>query len=802
MIVLSSSRDLLTLNLFEGDKEMKSKFVILIFVLVLGGVAQAQKTYIVLAEDFEGLTLGPRVEEGLAGAAVWTDIPPAGWTIDESGVPGIGDRATDGVTEWAGWAFTNKDWWTQTAGDQRRSEFVLARGTIAVADPDEWDDAPHPGPISANPYDTWLSTPAVDISASKAGTVKLQFDSSWRPEYDTDYHQTANLTVSFDGANPIELFRWESNPTGKNFKDDNSTNQTIFVDVDNPAGATKMVLKFGLFDAGNDWWWAIDNIIVTAERSAELAYNPNPPNKAEGVSWKTVLSWTPGGYVEGLSPKHKVILSDNFDNVRSGTAVVATQDANSYDAAGLLDFSTTYYWRIDEANRTTGWDEGNVWQFTTEPIAYPLENVTATASSQAANRGAENTVNGSGLDTSGLLHGKEGDNNMWLSIAAGPQPTWIKFEFDKVYKLHELWVWNSNDSLESMIGFGFKDVAIEYSVNGTDYTTLGTTHQFTRALGMPNYEHNTTVDMGGVAAKYVRLTAKSNWGGILNQYGLSEVRFFYIPMHAREPNPGSGATDVDVDVVLSWQLGREAAKHDVYLSTDQQAVVGGTAPVTTVTKTSYGPLSLDLSTTYYWKINEINMAETPATWEGDVWTFTTRQFLIVDDFESYNDLDTTDPASKRIFNTWIDGYGTTTNGSIVGYENPPFCEKNIVHSNKQSMPFAYSNTAGKAYSEAERTFAVGQDWTKASVATLVLYLYGTAGNSGQLYIKVNNSKVVYNGDAGDIAKVQWKQWNIDLAALNVNLQRVTKLAVGIDGNGASGKLYFDDIRLYRSEPGP
>jgi len=24
-----------------------------------------------------------------------------------------------------------------------------------------------------------------------------------------------------------------------------------------------MVLTFGLFDAGNDWWWAIDNIEVT-----------------------------------------------------------------------------------------------------------------------------------------------------------------------------------------------------------------------------------------------------------------------------------------------------------------------------------------------------------------------------------------------------------------------------------------------------------------------------------------------------------------------------------------------------------
>ena len=285
------------------------------------------------------------------------------------------------------------------------------------------------------------------------------------------------------------------------------------------------------------------------------------------------------------------------------------------------------------------------------------------------------------------------------------------------------------------------------------------------------------------------------------QYGLSEVRFFYIPVNATKPYPDSGATGVNPDVVLSWKAGREAAKHNVYVSTDEQAVIDGTAPVTTVTEVSYGPLSLDLGVTYYWRADEVNEAETPTTWPSNIWTFTTSDNIVVDDFESYNDLDTTDPASKRIFNTWIDGYGTTTNGSIVGYENPPFCEKTIVHGDKQSMPLSYSNTAGKTYSEAERTFAVGQNWTKAGISTLVLYFHGASGNTGQLYVKINGSKVFYGGDALDITRPRWKQWNINLASpAFAGLQNVTKLAIGIDGNGASGKLYFDDIRLYRSAP--
>jgi hypothetical protein len=116
------------------------------------------------------------------------------------------------------------------------------------------------------------------------------------------------------------------------------------------------------------------------------------------------------------------------------------------------------------------------------------------------------------------------------------------------------------------------------------------------------------------------------------------------------------------------------------------------------------------------------------------------------------------------------------------------------------MPLAYSNTGGAAYSEAERTFAVGQNWTKAGSQTLVLFFQGTAGNTGQLYVKINGSKVVYGGDAADIATPQWKRWNIDLAPLGASMQNVTKLSIGIDGNGASGKLFFDDIRLYRMAP--
>ncbi len=542
----------------------------------------------------------------------------------------------------------------------------------------------------------------------------------------------------------------------------------------------------------------IQELFAFTGASPTLASNPDPADEQTDVPRDVVLAWTPGEFAPPING-HIVYLSESFNDVNDGIGGI-TQSANSYARPQRLDFNTTYYWRVDEVNAppTSTVYRGGVWSFTTEPVAYAIENITATASSMSEGMGPENTINGSGLDANDL-HSTEA-TDMWLS-GDEPNGAWIEYELDKVYKLHEMWVWNSNQALELMFGLGCKDVSIEYSVNGTDYMPLAEVPEFAQASGASDYAHNTTVDFGGAAAKYIRLTANSNWGGIFKQYGLSEVRFFSIPAQAREPSPDSGATDVDVDVTLGFRAGREAAEHHLYLSTDEQAVIDGNAPVTTVAETSHGPLSLDLGETYYWKINEVNDLETPATWQSDLWSFTTHEFFIVDGFEDYNDY-----PPDEIWFTWVDGYGVPANGATAGYPAPDFlagenyAETATVHGGDQAMPFFYDNTGTTTYSEGERTFAVPQDWTKAGVQTLVLYFHGSPGNTGQLYVKVNGSKVVYPGNATDITKVRWHPWNIDLASLGVDLQSVTKLAIGIDGNGVSGILYLDDIRLYRLAP--
>jgi len=114
------------------------------------------------------------------------------------------------------------------------------------------------------------------------------------------------------------------------------------------------------------------------------------------------------------------------------------------------------------------------------------------------------------------------------------------------------------------------------------------------------------------------------------------------------------------------------------------------------------------------------------------------------------------------------------------------------------MPFAYDTTTGATYSEAERTFEAAQDWTKYGFKTLALYFFGDPDNAGngQLYVKINNTKVLYGGAATDLKMASWMSWPIDLATTGANLEKVTKLVVGIEGSGAAGKLFIDEIRLY------
>ena len=452
--------------------------------------------------------------------------------------------------------------------------------------------------------------------------------------------------------------------------------------------------------------------IMSGLSNKSLAANVSPEDGALDVPRDATLSWTPGQY----PATHDVYLGTATADVNNasrtspnGLLASKGQADTTFDPAGVFAYGQTYYWRIDEVNKAPDGTvyKGGIWSFTAEPYGYPITKITATASSAQASMGPDKTIDGSGLDKNGL-HGTD-STTMWMS--AGVPPNWIQYQFDKVYKLYQLSVWNSNQLIESYLGFGAKTVKIETSTDGTTWTELANVPEFAKATGLAGYAANTTVNLGGVEAKYVKLSILAGWGGMA-VVGLAEVQFTYVPVQARTPQPAAAATGVSVDADLNWRPGREAGSHSVSFGTDPNAF--GAAK--TVTDHSFDAGSLTFGTKYYWKVDEVNTV----TYPGDVWSFTTQEYAPVDDFESY-----TDDTGSRIYESWIDGW-TNGTGSVVGYLQSPFAEQTIIHGGKQSMPLEYNNVMTPFYSEAERTFDAPQSWTGNGADTLSLYFRGSA----------------------------------------------------------------------------
>jgi hypothetical protein len=347
-----------------------------------------------------------------------------------------------------------------------------------------------------------------------------------------------------------------------------------------------------------------------------------------------------------------------------------------------------------------------------------------------------------------------------------------------------------NDSLSWQPGFG---AILHYVYFGDDYDTVS------NAAGAPP-SGTTTYSPGPLDLAKVYYWRVDAFHGAETFKG--DVWSFSTPGAVGSPDPANNAVDVRQTKILTWVASENATSHEVYFGTDKDAVrtADTGSPEYKGSKNlgdeSYDPGKLEWDSTYYWRIDEV---ETGGTQKGIVWSFTTADFLVVDDMEGYNDLDPADPASNRIFLAWLDGFGDPTNGSLVGYDNPPFAEQTIVHGGLQSMPFSYDNSAAK--SEATLTLTDVSDWTEKGVDTLTIWFRGSSTNSNETLYVVAGGNAVVDHDNPEATKIgSWTEWNIALQAFadqGLNLANVSTITLGLRPvDGGTGMMYFDDIRLY------
>ena len=217
--------------------------------LAFAGSALSGSAATLFSENFESLPLGPYVSPTESGGdgTDWTDVAPAGWVRDQSTTP-FGSPA-----EFFGWTFHDRQSWVNTEGDQDRGLWAGGSGTVMVADPDAYDDGTD---IDTGLYNVLILTPAISLSGVLSNSVFINFESSFRSEAT----QIASLEVTFDGVLYSNLLTLDGNvlPDGQSFND------PVSIAVANGSSGT-MSFRFSLLNGSNDWWWAVDNIVVTGD---------------------------------------------------------------------------------------------------------------------------------------------------------------------------------------------------------------------------------------------------------------------------------------------------------------------------------------------------------------------------------------------------------------------------------------------------------------------------------------------------------------------------------------------------------
>jgi PA14 domain len=479
---------------------------------------------------------------------------------------------------------------------------------------------------------------------------------------------------------------------------------------------------------GTTYYWRVDEVEadgVTKYKGnvwsftipPKKAYDPQPADGAKFIDpAATTLSWT-AGFGAKL---HTVYFGDDLDTVINAAGGMP-QALTTYDP-GALEAGKTYYWRVDEFDAVNTY-QGDVWSFTTAKVGGGVKG---------------QYFKGMNFDTLVLTRVDPQINFNWGANAPDPavgadnfSVRWtgeVEAAFTETYTFYT----NSDDGVRLWIdGQPLVDAWVDQGA--TEYSgkiDLVAGHSY--SLLMEYYEN------GGSAVAELRWSSPHTPKDFVPQAALSP------PVKANSPKPGDGATGTSLTPVLTWNPGDFAASHDVYFGTDANAVSSATktSPEYKGSKAlgdeSYSPGKLAWYTTYYWRVDEVNDVNPDSPWIGNLWSFTTGDFLLIDDFESYDDGD------NQIWYAWHDGLGYGApgtadyfagngTGSAVGDETTnSYTEETIVHGGRQSMPLAYDNNKqGFAkYSETEFKLTAPRDWTEEDVGELSLWFRGRAGSVG------------------------------------------------------------------------
>jgi hypothetical protein len=513
-----------------------------------------------------------------------------------------------------------------------------------------------------------------------------------------------------------------------------------------PRGFGAMLYYGPGFTPGVKYYWRVDEVegggtVYTGDvwsftAMPMSAYLPQPADGAANIVLTPTLSWSAGQMATG----HHLYFGTDRSAVEAGAAEVdkgpLALEETSYKITAALEPDLVYFWRVDESKlggSTTGeiWSFSTVWPGPTGAIRQWWLNMGSGTAVTDLTNSADYPDNPTGTEFVTLMEGPTdwADNYAtrlygWVyPPQSGDYTFWIASD-----DASELWLSTDEDPANATLIASVSGWMPSRDFDGTGGGDPGTafrSNPIKLEAGQRYYIEALQKEGGGGDNVAVAWQGPGFTREVLGAGGVGPTP--YLPQRAYSPLPADGAVDTLQSLTLTWNAGEKALQHELYLGDDANAVAAADTSSDLFkgrqSSTSYDTGELEWGKTFFWRVDEINEGEAESPWVGRVWSFSTANFIPVDDFESYNDVEGT---YTRIYETWIDGYTDGLSGSVVGNFDPPFAEQTIVHGGLQSMPIDYNNIVSPYFSEAYREFSPLMNWTGNGVTDLSLWVRGNA----------------------------------------------------------------------------
>ncbi len=297
--------------------------------------------------------------------------------------------------------------------------------------------------------------------------------------------------------------------------------------------------------------------------------------------------------------------------------------------------------------------------------------------------------------------------------------------------------YGSSDGVASVVGNISVDPKFASSSSDYHLKSVGGHYDVSTGAYIPDTLTSLCIDAGDPASVYSNEPSPNGGRVNMGYYGnttQASKSDTSPPAKATNPIPNDKSENNSTSSVLEWTPGTGATSHRVYFGTDSSPDSGEFKIEQSTT--AYAPGQLNSSTTYYWRIDEVNQYGTTS---GDVWEFGTGSRMIyVDDVATNGNGTLASPYNRIQSGINAASSGDTVivrNGTYYGTNNKDlYLNSSVITVKSENGPFSCTIDCQNS----GRGFLLNNSGASNSIINGFTIKDGNTSNGGGIYISGTN----------------------------------------------------------------